>query len=50
MRINLQMPSENVWNKSIFEHFLKGLSIYLEATVYDSDPHIKKVPDPQYGT
>ncbi len=31
IRINLQMTSQNVWNISLFELFLKVLSFYLEA-------------------
>jgi hypothetical protein len=27
----LQMKSQNVWNMSLFEHFFKGLRLYLEA-------------------
>jgi hypothetical protein len=30
-RINLQMRRQNVWNMSLFEHFFKGLSLYLKA-------------------
>ncbi len=30
IRISLQMWSQNVWNMSLFEHFFKGLSLYLE--------------------
>ncbi len=35
MRINLQMTRQNVNNKSLFQHFFKILSLYLEA---DPDP------------
>ncbi len=31
IRINLQMTSKNVWKMSLFVHFLKVLSLYLEA-------------------
>ncbi len=31
IRINLQMTSQNVWKKSLFEHWFKALSLYLEA-------------------
>ncbi len=31
--INLQMKSQNVGNTSLFEHFFKGLSLYLEARI-----------------
>jgi hypothetical protein len=41
IRINLQMTCQNVWIMSLFEHFFKGLSLYLVAT-YDLDPD----PDP----
>jgi hypothetical protein len=34
IRINLQMISQNVWNKSLFEHFFKGVSLYLEARIW----------------
>ncbi len=34
IRINLQMTSKNVWNISLFEHFFKGLSLYLEARIW----------------
>jgi hypothetical protein len=37
IRINLQMMSQNVRNRSLFEHFSKVLSLYLEAR-YDPDP------------
>jgi hypothetical protein len=30
IRINLHMPSQNVWNMSLFEHFFKGLSLYFK--------------------
>ncbi len=33
IRINLQMTSQNVWNMSLFEHFFKVLSLYLEARI-----------------
>jgi hypothetical protein len=33
IRINLQMTSQNVWNMSLFKHFLKVLSFYLEARI-----------------
>jgi hypothetical protein len=34
IHINLQMASQNVWNMSLFEQFLKGLSLYLEARIW----------------
>ncbi len=34
IRINLQMTSQNVWNMGLFEHFSKGLSLYLEARIW----------------
>ncbi len=34
IRINLQMTSQNVWNMSLFEHFLESLSLYLEARIW----------------
>ncbi len=30
IRINMQITSQNVWNMSLFEHFFKGLSLYLD--------------------
>jgi hypothetical protein len=27
------MTSQNIWNMSLFEHFFKGLSLYLEARI-----------------
>jgi hypothetical protein len=33
IRINLQMTSQKVWNMSLFEPFLKVLSLYLEARI-----------------
>jgi hypothetical protein len=33
IRITLQMTSQNVWNMSLFEHFFKDLSLYLEARI-----------------
>jgi hypothetical protein len=33
IRINLQMMSQNVRNRSLFEHYFKVLSLYLEATI-----------------
>jgi hypothetical protein len=33
IRINLQMTSLNVWNMSLFEHFFKVLSLYLEVRI-----------------
>jgi hypothetical protein len=33
IRINLQMTDQNILNMSLFEHFLKGLSLYLEARI-----------------
>ncbi len=32
-RINLQMTSQHEWHMSLFEHFLKSLSHYLEARI-----------------
>jgi hypothetical protein len=29
----LQMTSQNIWNISLFEHFFKVLSFYLEARI-----------------
>jgi hypothetical protein len=34
IRITLQMTSQNVWNVSLFEHFFKDLSLYLEARIW----------------
>ncbi len=34
IRIDLQMTGQNVLNMSLFEHFLKGLSLYLEARIW----------------
>jgi hypothetical protein len=34
IRINLQMTSQNVWNMSLFEHFLQGFDPYLEARIW----------------
>jgi hypothetical protein len=34
IHINLQMTSQNVWNMSLYEHFFKGLSLYLEARIW----------------
>jgi hypothetical protein len=38
IRINLQMISQAaklyLWNMSLFEHFFKGLSLYLEARIW----------------
>ncbi len=47
IRINLQMTSQSVRNKSLLENFFKGLSLYLEARIWiririrvkKSDPH-----------
>jgi hypothetical protein len=33
IRISLQMTSQNVWNMSLFEHFFKVLSLFLEARI-----------------
>jgi hypothetical protein len=33
IRTNLQMTSQNVWNKRLFEHLSKVLSLYLEARI-----------------
>ncbi len=33
IRISLQIRNQNVWNMSLFEHFFKGLSLYLEAKI-----------------
>jgi hypothetical protein len=33
IRINLQMTSQIVWKMSLFEHFSKVLSLYLEARI-----------------
>jgi hypothetical protein len=33
IRINLQMTSQNVWNMSLFEHFLRGWNLHLEARI-----------------
>ncbi len=32
--INLQMTSQHVWIMNLFEHCLKGLSLYLEARIW----------------
>jgi hypothetical protein len=32
-RIKLQMTCQNKWNMSLFEHFFKVLSLYLEARI-----------------
>jgi hypothetical protein len=34
IRISLQITSQNVWNLSLFLHFYKGLSLYLEARIW----------------
>ncbi len=34
IRINLQMTSQNVWNMSLYEHFFKGFTLYLEARIW----------------
>ncbi len=57
IRINLQTTSQNVWNMSLFEHFFKGLSLYLEARIRiririrgkksDPDPN-QRDADPQH--
>ncbi len=57
IRINLQMTRQNVWNMSLFEHFFKGLSLYLEARIWIRirirvksripDPH-QRDADPQH--
>ncbi len=45
--INLQMPSQNVWNMSLFEHFLKGLSLISSWDLDpDSHPHQGEKSDP----
>jgi hypothetical protein len=31
--LDLQMTSQNAWNMSLFEHFFKVLSLYLEAGI-----------------
>ncbi len=36
IHINLQMTSKNVRDMSLFEHFFKGLSLYLEARIWES--------------
>jgi hypothetical protein len=33
IRINLQKASQNVWNMSLFEHFFKVLSLFIEARI-----------------
>ncbi len=33
IHIKIQMKSQNAWNMSLFEHFLKVLSLYLEASI-----------------
>ncbi len=33
IRINLHMTSQNVWTMSLYEHFFKVLSLYLEARI-----------------
>jgi hypothetical protein len=34
IRINFQMTSQNVRNMSLFEHFFKVLSLYLETRIW----------------
>jgi hypothetical protein len=34
IRNNLQLTSKNVWNMSLFEHFFKSFSLYLEARIW----------------
>ncbi len=58
IHINLQMTTQNVWKMSLFEHFFKGLSLYLEAKIrirvksririiknQDPDPHTSDKSD-----
>jgi hypothetical protein len=33
IRLNFQIKSQNAWNTSLFEHFFKSLSPYLEAGI-----------------
>jgi hypothetical protein len=34
IRIILQMTSQYIWNMSLYEHFFKGLSLYLESRIW----------------
>jgi hypothetical protein len=44
MRINLQITSQNVWNMSLFEHFFKVSSFYLETRILiDPHPHLSRI-------
>jgi len=48
IRINLQMTSQNVWNMSLFEHFFKVLSLYLEARIQiRPDPYQSDKQNPE---
>ncbi len=38
IRINFQMTSQNVWNMSLFEHFLKVLTLYFWKLGSESGP------------
>jgi hypothetical protein len=33
IRINLQITRQNIWNMSLFKHFFKVFSLYLEARI-----------------
>jgi hypothetical protein len=44
IRIHVQITIHKVWNMSLFEHFFKHLSLYLEAR--SPDPHQKERLDP----
>ncbi len=51
--INLEMTSQNVWKMSLFEHFFKVLSLYLEARIQirihvPSQWKVDSDPDPQH--
>jgi hypothetical protein len=47
IHINLQMTGQNVWYMSLFEHFFKGLSSYVEARIWpDPYPYHGEKSDP----
>jgi hypothetical protein len=48
IRVNLQMTSQNVWKMSLFEHFVKVLSLYLKPRIRIQirDPHRSERQDP----
>jgi hypothetical protein len=44
------MKSQDVWNMSVFEHFFKGLSLYLEARIWIRIRiNENQNPDPRQG-